>query len=165
MTGALAPSISGAAAGSLLPTSGRRARTRTWAWPSPGSPTCSPITGPGSPSVLSNVVVSIEQHVEWITDALTTARSEGNDVIEATEDAELGWVKHVAEVGDLTLFPKAESWYVGANVPGKPRVLMPYVGGVGVYRQICDEIAADGYRGFTMTVAPSGACTVAPAGR
>ncbi|MGB9224698.1 MAG: cyclohexanone monooxygenase, partial [Mycobacterium sp.] len=59
----------------------------------------------------------------------------------------------------------AESWYVGANVPGKPRVLMPYVGGVGVYRQICDEIAADGHRGFTMTAAPSGARTVAPAGR
>ncbi len=130
-----------------------------------GFPNLFTVTGPGSPSVISNMIVSIEQHVDWITNALTTARSEGNDVIEATEDAEHGWVKHVAEVGDLTLFPKAESWYVGANVPGKPRVLMPYVGGVGVYRQMCDEIAADGYRGFTMTAAPSGARTVAPAGR
>ncbi len=85
--------------------------------------------------------------------------------IAGVEDAESGRVEHVAQVGDCTLFPKAESWYVGANIPGKPRVLMPYVGGVGAYRQICDEIAANGYQGFSRTTAPSGACTVALAGR
>jgi hypothetical protein len=112
------------------------------------------VTGPLSPSVLSNMVVSIEQHVEWITDCIAHMRAAGAESAEATAEAEAGWVQHVAEVGSLTLFPAADSWYTGANVPGKARVFLPYIGGVGAYRQICDEVAADSYRGFTLT--PSG---------
>ena len=113
-----------------------------------GFPNLFTVTGPGSPSVLSNVVMSIEQHVEWIRDCLRAVRERGARVIEAMPDAEEKWVAHVNEVADTTLFPKANSWYVGANIPGKPRVFMPYVGGVGTYREICDKIAANGYEGF-----------------
>jgi cation diffusion facilitator CzcD-associated flavoprotein CzcO len=116
-----------------------------------GFPNMFVITGPGSPSVLSNMVVSIEQHVEWIADAITYMSEHGFHRIEATEAAQEGWTKHVAEVGETTLFPLAESWYVGANIPGKPRVFLPYVGGVGPYRQICDDVAAKGYEGFTLS--------------
>ena len=105
-----------------------------------GFPNLFTITGPGSPSVLSNMVVSIEQHVDWICDCLDHLRSEGLDVIEPTETAEAGWVQHVNDFGDITLYPKANSWYMGANVPGKPRVFLPYVGGVDTYRTICDEV-------------------------
>ena len=73
------------------------------------------------------------------------------DAIEATQDAEAAWVAHVNEVAHMTLFPQANSWYMGANVPGKPRVFMPYIGGVGVYRQKCDEVAAKGYAGFSLS--------------
>lgn len=117
-----------------------------------GFPNLFTITGPGSPSVLSNMTVSIEQHVDWITDCLQYMRERNLKRIEATYEAEDAWVEHVNEVADSTLFPKANSWYVGANVPGKPRVFMPYVGGVGAYRQICDDVAAKGYEGFTLTV-------------
>ncbi len=113
-----------------------------------GFPNLFTVTGPGSPSVLSNMMVSIEQHVEWIADCLEHLRTAGCAVIEPEVEAEDAWVDHVREVGDATLYPKAKSWYMGANVPGKPRVFLPYVGGVGAYREICDEIAADGYRGF-----------------
>ena len=89
------------------------------------------VTGPGSPSVLSNMVVSIEQHVEWIADAIGYLREHGLEAIEATADAEDAWVAHVGEVAQATLFAQADSWYVGANIPGKPRVFMPYLGGVG----------------------------------
>ena len=116
-----------------------------------GFPNLFVITGPGSPSVLSNMMVSIEQHVEWIGDCLVYLRDQGRDAIEATPDAEDYWVNHVNEVGDTTLFPTANSWYMGSNVPGKPRVFMPYIGGVGVYRQICDDVAAKGYEGFTIS--------------
>jgi cation diffusion facilitator CzcD-associated flavoprotein CzcO len=119
-----------------------------------GFPNLFTVTGPLSPSVLSNMVVSIEQHVEWIADCIAHVRATGATAIEATPEAQAGWVQHVAEVGSLTLFPKADSWYMGANVPGKPRVFLPYIGGVGTYRLICDEIAADNYRGFTLTAAP-----------
>jgi len=113
------------------------------------------ITGPGSPSVLSNMVVSIEQHVDWIADLLTFMRERGLDYIEPTVEAEDKWVDHVHEVGHATLFPECpNSWYVGANVPGKPRVFTPYVGGVGPYRQTCDEVAANGYEGFAMSKSP-----------
>ena len=115
-----------------------------------GFPNLFTITGPGSPSVLSNMVVSIEQHVEWISDCIRYLDEHGYAAIEATEAAQAEWVQHVAEVGSLTLFPRANSWYMGANVPGKPRVFLPYVGGVGVYRQKCDEVAATGYEGFTL---------------
>ncbi|MGE0732522.1 MAG: flavin-containing monooxygenase [Acidimicrobiia bacterium] len=116
-----------------------------------GFPNFFTITGPGSPSVLSNMMVSIEQHVDWITDCLTTMRRNGQRVIEAEPGAEDAWVDHVNEVAAATLYPSANSWYMGANVPGKPRVFLPYVGGVGTYRTICDEVAADGYRGFTLS--------------
>jgi cyclohexanone monooxygenase len=113
-----------------------------------GYPNMFLITGPGSPSVLSNVVVSIEQHVEWISDHLEYLRKNDLSSSEADFRAQEDWVTHVNEVADRTLMPKAASWYIGANVPGKPRVFMPYIGGVGKYREICDEIADDEYRGF-----------------
>jgi cyclohexanone monooxygenase len=108
------------------------------------------ITGPGSPSVLSNMVVSIEQHVDWITDCLVHLRTADLGRIEATEEAEEEWVTLVAAVADFTLFPRANSWYIGANVEGKPRVFMPYIGGVNTYRAQCDEIAANDYAGFSL---------------
>jgi cation diffusion facilitator CzcD-associated flavoprotein CzcO len=120
-----------------------------------GFPNLFTITGPLSPSVLSNMVVSIEQHVEWVTDCIVHLRANGIDVIEATPEAEAGWVQHVAEVGATTLFPQADSWYMGANMPGKARVFLPYLGGVGVYRELCDGVAASGYQGFTMTAEPA----------
>jgi cyclohexanone monooxygenase len=113
-----------------------------------GFPNLWTITGPGSPSVLSNMMVSIEQHVEWVTDAIVALREEGLATMEPDEDAQDGWTKHVDEVGHMTLYPSANSWYMGDNVPGKPRVFMPYIGGVGPYRQKCDEVAANGYEGF-----------------
>lgn len=116
-----------------------------------GFPNLFTITGPGSPAVLSNMMVSIEQHVDWIADAIATLRSEGVTTMEAGAEAERAWTRHVAEAGDLTLYPKVDSWYVGSNVPGKPRMMYAYIGGVGAYREKCDQVAADGYEGFTLT--------------
>jgi cyclohexanone monooxygenase len=116
-----------------------------------GFPNLFMITGPGSPSVLSNMMVSIEQHVDWIADCVGYLRSHGLDCIEPTQPAEDAWVVHGNEVAHKTLYPLANSWYMGVNIPGKPQVFMPYIGGVGAYRDICDEIAADGYRGFTLS--------------
>jgi cyclohexanone monooxygenase len=118
---------------------------------SAGFPNLFIITGPGSPSVLSNMIVSIEQHVDWISNCLSHMRAQGYEAIEADKDAEEKWVAHVNEVAYTTLYPQANSWYMGANVPGKPRIFMPYIGGVGPYRKICDEVAAKGYEGFAMT--------------
>ena len=118
---------------------------------SAGFPNLFMITGPGSPSVLSNMIVSIEQHVEWVRDCLCYLRERGLECIEAQVDAEDAWVEHVNEVAYQTLYPQANSWYMGANIPGKPRIFLPYIGGVGVYRATCDEVAAEGYRGFTLT--------------
>lgn len=115
-----------------------------------GFPNLFTITGPGSPSVLSNMLVSIEQHVDFICDLLEHMESAGREVVQTSLQAEDGWVAHVNDVADATLFPKGGSWYLGANVPGKPRVFMPYAAGVGAYRQICDGVAADGYRGFEL---------------
>ncbi|QPF89695.1 flavin-containing monooxygenase [Bradyrhizobium commune] len=117
---------------------------------SAGFPNLFIITGPGSPSVLSNMIVSIEQHVDWIADGLVHLRRQGMATIEAGSEAEERWVAHVNEVAAGTLYPQANSWYMGANIPGKPRIFMPYIGGVGVYRRICDEVAAKGYEGFVM---------------
>ncbi len=116
-----------------------------------GFPNMFMITGPGSPSVLSNMIVSIEQHVDWIADCLGYLRDRGLGSIEATPDAENAWVDHGNEVAHTTLYPSAASWYMGANIPGKPRVFMPYIGGVGAYRLKCDEIAANGYEGFVLS--------------
>jgi cation diffusion facilitator CzcD-associated flavoprotein CzcO/acetyl esterase/lipase len=115
-----------------------------------GFPNFFTVTGPGSPSVLSNMAVSIEQHVEWISDTLLALRERGVEFIEPTPTAESGWVQHVNDCGDITLLPQADSWYTGANVPGKPRVFLPYIGGVGTYRQICNEVAERDYLGFRL---------------
>jgi cyclohexanone monooxygenase len=115
-----------------------------------GFPNLFTITGPASPSVFSNMMISIEQHVDWIADCLVHMREHGKGSIEAERDAEDFWVEHNTEAGNATLYPLANSWYMGSNVPGKPRVLMPYIGGVGVYREECDAVVADGYRGFAM---------------
>ncbi|MEV3964679.1 NAD(P)/FAD-dependent oxidoreductase [Nocardia sp. NPDC050193] len=116
-----------------------------------GFPNLFTITGPGSPAVLSNMLVSIEQHVDWVTDAIDTMRSKGVTTMEARVDAEQEWTRHVGEAGDMTLYPKVDSWYVGSNVPGKPRVMYAYIGGVGAFREKCDQVAADDYDGFTLT--------------
>jgi len=121
-----------------------------------GFPNFFTITGPGSPSVLSNMVVSIEQHVDWVSACLVHMRAERLDVVEPTALAEAGWVQHVNDCGDITLFPRADSWYMGANVPGKPRVFLPYVGGVDRYRKTCDEVVRRGYLGFAFE-GPGGA--------
>jgi cyclohexanone monooxygenase len=113
-----------------------------------GFPNLFMITGPGSPSVLSNMTTSLEQHVDWINGAISNMRANEMGSMEADRAAEDQWVDHVNEVANLTLFPRANSWYMGANIPGKPRVFMPYVGGVGAYRIKCDEVAANGYEGF-----------------
>ena len=115
-----------------------------------GFPNMFMITGPGSPSVLSNMPVSIEQHVEWISDFVDYNNEHGIEVAEADQAAEDEWVQHVNEIADQTMYMLADSWYLGANIPGKPRVFMPYAGGVGVYRERCDEIAAAGYEGFNL---------------
>jgi cyclohexanone monooxygenase len=113
-----------------------------------GFPNLFLVTGPGSPSVISNVVTSIEQHVEWIGACLKFMQLNRKGFVEATAEAQTSWVNHVNDVANSTLFPVANSWYVGANIPGKARVFMPYVAGVAAYRKVCDAIAAEGYRGF-----------------
>ncbi len=113
-----------------------------------GFPNFFTITGPGSPSVLSNMIVSIEQHVDWIADCLAHLWQRGAQTIETTEQAEEAWVAHVREVGDRTLYPQTNSWYMGANVPGKPRVLLPYIGGFPLYRRKLADAAANDYAGF-----------------
>ena len=117
-----------------------------------GFPNLFTITGPGSPSVLSNVIVAIEQHVDWIADCLSYLIENDHSTIEATADAVEGWVAHVNEVAEGTMYvaPDCNSWYLGSNIEGKARVFMPYVGGLGRYRQRCDEIAANGYEGFVL---------------
>ena len=116
---------------------------------SAGFPNFFAITGPGSPSVMSNMATSIEQHVEWISDCLSFMRANNLESIDSTPTAESGWVQHVNDYADLTLFPRANSWYMGANVPGKPRVFMPYIGGCDVYRKICSAVVQEDYLGFT----------------
>lgn len=115
-----------------------------------GLPNLFTVTGPGSPSVLSNMVTSIEQHVDWIVDCLEHLRKNDLATIEASTEAQDAWVDHVREVADTTLYPQAASWYMGANIPGKPRIFLPYIGGVGAYRNKCDEVVAAGYRGFVL---------------
>ena len=113
-----------------------------------GFPNMFTITGPSSPSVLSNMLVSIEQHVDWVADCIAWMNENGKTAIEPSDEAERDWAEHTAQLAGMTLFPKADSWYMGANVPGKPRMFLAYVGGVGAYRLICDQIAATGYHGF-----------------
>ncbi|MEY2882770.1 MAG: hypothetical protein RL490_494 [Pseudomonadota bacterium] len=115
-----------------------------------GFPNLFTITGPGSPSVLTNMMSSIEQHVDWISDCLAHIASHQQASIEASAEAEAAWVDHVNEVAAMTLLPQANSWYMGANVPGKPRQFLPYAGGLDVYREHCAGIAARGYEGFEL---------------
>ena len=115
---------------------------------SAGFPNLFMITGPQSPSVLSNMPVSIEQHVEFIGRISGDMRARGAETIEPTRQAEDAWVAHNQELAEATLFPTADTWYMGANIPGKPRVFLPHLGFVGPYRQKCDEVAASGYEGF-----------------
>jgi cation diffusion facilitator CzcD-associated flavoprotein CzcO len=122
-----------------------------------GFPNLFIVTGPGSPSVLSNMVVSIEQHVDWIADCLDYLEAREFDRIEASAGAEDAWGQHVTEIANATLYPRASSWYVGANIPGQPRVFMPYVGGCGNYRRECEEIVERGFEGFVLgTGVPAG---------
>jgi len=133
----------------------------------PGFPNLFTITGPGSPGVVTNVPVAIEQHVEWIAGLLGYAREHGHETAEAESGAADEWTAHVQDVASATLYPTADSWYMGANIPGKPRVFLPYIGGLDVYRRRCDEIAAAGYPGIGMG-APAGtlgAPAAAEAGR
>ncbi|HEY0509740.1 MAG TPA: NAD(P)/FAD-dependent oxidoreductase [Blastococcus sp.] len=117
-----------------------------------GFPNLFIVAGPGSPSVFSNMVNSIEQHVEWITTLLEQVTLRGLRRVEATAQAEQQWIEHVNEVAERTLYPRSpNSWFFGANTPGKPRVFMPYVGGVGTYRQKADDVAAKDYEGFVLS--------------
>jgi cyclohexanone monooxygenase len=113
-----------------------------------GFPNLFTITGPGSPSVLTNMINSIEQHVEWIADCLVALKQRQQTSIEASEEAEAAWCRHVAEAVTPSLLPQANSWYMGANVPGKPRMFMPYAGGLNTYTEICNQVAAKDYEGF-----------------
>lgn len=115
-----------------------------------GFPNMFIVTGPGSPSVLANVVVGIEHHIEWIADCINFLRANGVRTIEATPQAEDRWVEHVNKAANKTLFPLANSWWLGANVPGKPRVFMPYVVKFGHYRRECQQAADNGYEGFAL---------------
>ena len=116
-----------------------------------GFPNLFTVTGPGSPSVLCNMPVAIEQHVEWISDCIAHMRRHGLQRIEATSEAVESWVAEVNAAAEATLLPLAKhSWYLGANVPGKPRVFMPYAGGMAHFRQICADVAARNYEGFRL---------------
>ncbi len=137
---------------------GRDGRTLTEKWaagPSTylglttaGFPNLFLINGPGSPSVLSNMMVSIEQHVDLVTELLTGLRADCLTTIEPTDRAEAGWMQHVQDCADVTLFPRADSWYVGANIPGKPRAFLPYAAGVDFYRNACNDVLARNYLGL-----------------
>ena len=116
-----------------------------------GYPNLFTITGPQSPSVLSNMPVSIEQHVEFIGRIIGDLRERGAATIEPTTGAEDAWVARNQQVAAATLWGAADSWYVGANIPGKPRVFMPSLEFVGPYRRKCDDIAANGYEGFIIS--------------
>jgi len=117
-----------------------------------GFPNLFMVTGPGSPSVLCNMPVAIEQHVNWITDCIAHMRMNGLKRIEPKDEAMDSWVAQVNAAANATLLPQAKhSWYLGANVPGKPRVFMPYAGGMAHYRKICADVAARNYEGFALS--------------
>jgi cyclohexanone monooxygenase len=148
--------LTGAAARIAITGRGGLSLRETWArgpetylgLASAGFPNLFLVTGPGSPGPLTAMVKSIEQHVDWITDCLVHLRALGIATIEANADAQATWMEHVQEVADGTLYPRANSWYVGANIPGKPRRFMPYLGGLGAYRTKCEAVTSAGYEGF-----------------
>ena len=118
----------------------------------PGFPNLFTITGPGSPSVLTNMPRSIEQHVDWISNLITYMMSSGHAEVEAEKSAARTWTKHVTDAANQTLLPKANhSWYLGANIPGKPRVFMPYANGLNKYQKYCDKVARGKYKGLAFT--------------
>ena len=117
-----------------------------------GFPNLFLISGPGSPSVLTNMLCSIEQQVNWIADCIASLRQDGIGTIEATPTAEDAWVEHVNAVADTTLYPTCNSWYLGKNIPGKPQVFMPLIG-FPPYVEKCDAVAANGYEGFALAKA------------
>ena len=115
-----------------------------------GFPNFFMITGPGSPSVLANMIPSIEQHVDWMADCIGHMRDVGAQTVEPKIDFENDWVDHVNEVSKVSLRSTCSSWYVGANIPGQPRVFMPYIGGFPVYVRKCNEVMANGFEGFVL---------------
>jgi cation diffusion facilitator CzcD-associated flavoprotein CzcO len=115
-----------------------------------GFPNFYTITGPGSPSVFTNMIPAIEQHVNWIADCMAHLRKKGLARIEPKAEAEKGWVEHVGEVGAKSLRSHCESWYLGANIAGKARYFTPYIGGVPVYARKCEDVAKNGYEGFAL---------------
>jgi cyclohexanone monooxygenase len=115
-----------------------------------GFPNLFTITGPGSPSVLTNMLPSIEQHVEWIAECIDYMRARGATSIEPSREAEEAWVGHVGAAAGGTLRSTCSSWYVGANIPGKPRVFMPYIGGFPAYIERCEAVVKNGYEGFAL---------------
>jgi cyclohexanone monooxygenase len=130
----------------------------------PGFPNLFTLTGPGSPSVLSNMVPSIEFHIDWMAETISALRSAGARTIEARADAARDWTNHVDEISRGTLYPKAGSWYMGANIPGKKKGFIPYAGGTVMYRQIVESKVADGYNGFQIDQDP-GIALAGPAPR
>lgn len=115
-----------------------------------GFPNLFIITGPQSPSVLTNMLPSIEHHVDWVGDCITYLEQKGLNAIEASVDAQTDWVAHVNEVGDASVYPHCNSWYLGSNVPGKPRVFLPYLG-FPPYAEKCEEVARNDYEGFALS--------------
>ena len=122
-----------------------------------GLPNLFMINGPGSPSVKANMIVALEHHTDWIMGMIDHLAETGLSRVEADSEAQNAWVEHTREVAEATLMPRADSWYVGANIPGKKRVYMPYYGGFDRYSALCEEIAADGYRGFEFSCHDHGA--------
>ena len=118
-----------------------------------GFPNLFMITGPGSPSVLASMIQAIEQHVDWMADCMAHMRDCGGRTIEAAPAAEDAWIEHVNEVAEISLRSTCSSWYVGANIPGRPRVFMPYIGGFPIYVNRCNEVMDAGFEGFTITPA------------
>jgi cyclohexanone monooxygenase len=128
-----------------------------------GFPNLFLITGPASTSVLTNVVVAIEQHVDWIARCLGHMQHAGHTLTEATPQSEDEWMTHANEVASKTLHATTNSWYTGANIPGKPRTFLPYIGGFDAYSAICENIATDGYRGFAFSRAPASSASLSSA--
>ncbi|MER8950768.1 NAD(P)/FAD-dependent oxidoreductase [Mesorhizobium sp. M0809] len=122
---------------------------------STGFPNLFIVTGPGSPSVLTNVIVAIEDNVKWIAECIAYLIDVDAEYIEATASAEETWMEQVRKTAEGTLYIQAKSWYLGVNVPGKPAVFMPYVGGLPTYQKICDDVANEGYRGFSIGKRPN----------
>jgi cyclohexanone monooxygenase len=123
---------------------------------SAGFPNLFMITGPGSPSVLASMIQAIEQHVDWMADCMAHLRDLGAATIEPMQHDEDDWVEHVNEVSKVSLRSTCSSWYVGANIPGRPRVFMPYIGGFPIYVQKCNEVMSNGFEGFAIEGADTG---------